>query len=73
MTLHLFARFVVDLSKKNAFDALGAFDGTVGLGHKKLINLMRIRNALEMGSRQGDNPASERQVHASFPGIAASR
>jgi hypothetical protein len=59
-----FARCIV--AKKHAFEASGVFDGMVGLGHKEPINLMQVRNAFEIGSRHGDNPAS-------FPGIVASR
>jgi coatomer subunit delta len=48
------------VAKKHAFEVLGVFDGMVGMGHKEPINLMQVRNVLEMGSRHSDNPASER-------------
>jgi hypothetical protein len=48
------------IAKKRAFEVLCVFDGMVGMGHKEPINLMQVRNVLEMGSRHSDNPASER-------------
>jgi hypothetical protein len=48
------------VAKKQAFDVLGVSDGMVGMGHKEPIDLMHVRNMLEMGTRHGDNPASER-------------
>jgi coatomer subunit delta len=47
-------------AKKHPSEALGVFDRMVSMGHKEPINLMQVRNVLEMGSRHSDNPASER-------------
>lgn len=59
-TLHLFARVVSDLCRsaeereilKNAFELLGAFDEIVSLGYREQINLMQVRNVLEMESHE---------------------
>ena len=59
-TLHLFARVVSDLCRsaeereilKNSFELLGAFDEIVSLGYREQINLMQVRNVLEMESHE---------------------
>ena len=59
-TLHLFARVVSDLCRsaeereilRNAFELLGAFDEIVSLGFREQINLMQVRNVLEMESHE---------------------
>ena len=59
-TLHLFARVVSDLCRsaeqreilKNAFELLGAFDEIVSLGYREQVNLMQVRNVLEMESHE---------------------
>lgn len=59
-TLHLFARVVSDLCRsadereisKCAFELLGAFDEIVSLGYKENVNLMQVRNVLEMESHE---------------------
>ena len=59
-TLHLFARVVSDLCRtaeereilKNAFELLGAFDEIVSLGYREQINLMQVKNVLEMESHE---------------------
>jgi hypothetical protein len=59
-TLHLFARVVSDVSKsaeereilKHAFELLGAFDEMVNLGYREQMNLMQVRNVLEMESHE---------------------
>ncbi|KAH8119762.1 hypothetical protein DFH11DRAFT_5704 [Phellopilus nigrolimitatus] len=59
-TLHLFARVVSDMCRsaeereilKNAFELLGAFDEIVSLGYREQINLMQVRNVLEMESHE---------------------
>lgn len=59
-TLHLFARVVGDMCRsmdqreilKNAFDLLEAFDEIVSLGYREPLNLMQVRNVLEMESHE---------------------
>ena len=59
-TLHLFARVVSDLCRsaeqreilKNAFELLSAFDEIVSLGYREQVNLMQVRNVLEMESHE---------------------
>lgn len=59
-TLHLCARVVSDLCRsadereilKNAFELLGAFDEVVSLGYREPVNLMQVRNVLEMESHE---------------------
>ncbi|KAI0936893.1 hypothetical protein AcW1_001014 [Taiwanofungus camphoratus] len=59
-TLHLFARVVSDMCRsaeqreilKNAFELLGAFDEIVSLGYREQVNLMQVRNVLEMESHE---------------------
>ena len=59
-TLHLFARVVSDLCRsceereilRNAFELLGAFDEIVSLGYREQINLMQVKNVLEMESHE---------------------
>jgi hypothetical protein len=59
-TLHLFARVVSDMCRtadereilKNAFELLGAFDEVVSLGYREQVNLMQVRNVLEMESHE---------------------
>ena len=59
-TLHLFARVVSDMCRsaeereilRNAFELLGAFDEIVSLGFREQINLMQVRNVLEMESHE---------------------
>ncbi|KAI0094166.1 hypothetical protein BDY19DRAFT_1061213 [Irpex rosettiformis] len=60
-TLHLFARVVSDMCRasadqreiqKNAFDILEAFDEIVSLGYRESVNLMQVRNILEMESHE---------------------
>ncbi|EJF67306.1 hypothetical protein DICSQDRAFT_76923 [Dichomitus squalens LYAD-421 SS1] len=59
-TLHLFARVVSDMCRsaeqreilKNAFELLSAFDEIVSLGYREQVNLMQVRNVLEMESHE---------------------
>ncbi|KAH8094738.1 hypothetical protein BXZ70DRAFT_992132 [Cristinia sonorae] len=59
-TLHLFARVVSDMCRsadqreisKNAFELLEAFDEIVSLGYREQVNLMQVRNNLEMESHE---------------------
>ncbi|KAJ3004364.1 hypothetical protein NUW54_g4849 [Trametes sanguinea] len=59
-TLHLFARVVSDLCRsaeqreilKNEFELLSAFDEIVSLGYREPVNLMQVRNVLEMESHE---------------------
>ncbi|KZT08764.1 uncharacterized protein LAESUDRAFT_53433 [Laetiporus sulphureus 93-53] len=59
-TLHLFARVVSDMCRsaeqreilKNAFELLGAFDEIVSLGYREQVNLVQVRNILEMESHE---------------------
>ncbi|KAI0778833.1 hypothetical protein BD413DRAFT_685354 [Trametes elegans] len=59
-TLHLFARVVSDMCRsaeqrdivKNGFELLGAFDEIVSLGYREQVNLMQVRNVLEMESHE---------------------
>lgn len=59
-TLHLFARVVSDMCRsaeqreisKNAFEILQAFDEIVSLGYRESVNLMQVRNILEMESHE---------------------
>ncbi|EIW64456.1 coatomer subunit delta [Trametes versicolor FP-101664 SS1] len=59
-TLHLFARVVSDLCRsaeqreivKNEFELLFAFDEIVSLGYREPVNLMQVRNVLEMESHE---------------------
>ena len=59
-TLHLFARVVSDLCRsaeqreilKNSLELLGAFDEIVSLGYREQVNLMQVRNVLEMESHE---------------------
>lgn len=59
-TLHLFARVVSDMCKSadereilsKAFEILGAFDEVVSMGYRENVNLMQVRNVLEMESHE---------------------
>jgi hypothetical protein len=59
-TLHLFARVVSDICKsaeereilKHAFELLGAFDEMVNMGYREQMNLLQVRNVLEMESHE---------------------
>ncbi len=59
-TLHLFARVVSDMCRsadekeidRKAFEILGAFDEIVSLGYREQVNLMQVRNVLEMESHE---------------------
>lgn len=59
-TLHLFARVVSDMCKsveereiqRQSFELLGAFDEIVSLGYREHVNLMQVRNVLEMESHE---------------------
>jgi hypothetical protein len=59
-TLHLFARVVSELCRsaeereisRHAFELLGAFDEIVSMGLKENINLMQVKNVLEMESHE---------------------
>ena len=59
-TLHLFSRVVSDMCRsaeereilKKAFELLSAFDEIVSLGYREQINLMQVRNVLEMESHE---------------------
>jgi coatomer subunit delta len=59
-TLHLFARVVSDMCRsadqreisKNAFDILEAFDEIVSMGYRESVNIMQVRNILEMESHE---------------------
>lgn len=59
-TLHLFARVVSDMCRsadqreitRNAFALLSAFDEIVSLGYREQVNLMQVRNVLEMESHE---------------------
>ncbi|KAG6873064.1 hypothetical protein C0995_003370 [Termitomyces sp. Mi166 len=59
-TLHLFARVVSDLCRtadereilNNSFELLGAFDEIVSMGYRENVNLIQVRNVLEMESHE---------------------
>ncbi|KAL0952161.1 hypothetical protein HGRIS_008777 [Hohenbuehelia grisea] len=59
-TLHLFARVVSDMCRsadereilKNAFELLGAFDEIVSYGYREQVNLIQVKNVLEMESHE---------------------
>lgn len=59
-TLHLFARVVSDMCRsadqreisRNQFEILEAFDEIVSLGYRESVNLMQVRNILEMESHE---------------------
>lgn len=59
-TLHLFARVVSDMCRtaeqreilKNAFDILEAFDEIISVGYRESVNMMQVRNILEMESHE---------------------
>ncbi|KAI0687978.1 hypothetical protein BC835DRAFT_1374726 [Cytidiella melzeri] len=60
-TLHLFARVVSDMCRatadqreisRNAFEILEAFDEIVSLGYRESVNLVQVRNVLEMESHE---------------------
>ncbi|KAL0064799.1 coatomer subunit delta [Marasmius tenuissimus] len=59
-TIHLFARVVSDLCRtadereilEKAFEILGAFDEVVSLGYREQVNIMQVRNVLEMESHE---------------------
>ena len=59
-TLHLFARVASDMCRsaeqreilKNAFEILEAFDEIISLGYRESVNLMQVRNNLEMESHE---------------------
>jgi hypothetical protein len=59
-TLHLFARVVADMCRsadqreiiRNAFEILEAFDEIVSLGYRESVNLMQVRNIMEMESHE---------------------
>ncbi|KLO20115.1 hypothetical protein SCHPADRAFT_863921 [Schizopora paradoxa] len=59
-TLHLFARIVSDICRtveereilKHTFDLLSAVDEIVSLGYREPLNLMQVRNVLEMDSHE---------------------
>ncbi len=60
-TLHLFARVVSDMCRgaidereisRNAFELLSAFDEIVSFGYREQVNLMQVKNVLEMESHE---------------------
>ncbi len=59
-TLHLFARVVSDMCRsaeqreilKNSFEILEAFDEIVSMGYRESVNLIQVRNILEMESHE---------------------
>jgi coatomer subunit delta len=60
-TLHLFVRVVSDMCRssadqreisKNSFEILEAFDEIVSLGYRESVNMMQVRNVLEMESHE---------------------
>ncbi|KZS93375.1 hypothetical protein SISNIDRAFT_80111 [Sistotremastrum niveocremeum HHB9708] len=59
-TLQIFARVVSDMCRsaeareiyRHAFDLLGAFDEIISLGYREQVNLMQVRNILEMESHE---------------------
>lgn len=59
-TIHLLARVVSDQCRsaeqkeisKKAFELLGAFDEIVSLGYREPMNMMQVRNVLEMESHE---------------------
>jgi hypothetical protein len=59
-TIHLLARVVSDQCRsaeqkeisKKAFELLGAFDEIVSLGYREPVNMMQVRNVLEMESHE---------------------
>lgn len=59
-TLHLFARVVSDMCRsadqreivKNSFDILEAFDEIISMGYREAVNMMQVRNNLEMESHE---------------------
>lgn len=59
-TLHLFARIVSDMCRSaaereilaKAFEIVGAFDEVISMGYRENVNLMQVRNVLEMESHE---------------------
>lgn len=59
-TLHLVSRVVSDLTHtpgeqdilRNSFEIIGAFDEIISLGYREQVNLMQVRNVLEMESHE---------------------
>ena len=59
-TLHLVTRVVSDQCRnadekeisRNAYELLNAFDEVISLGYRENINLMQVRNVLEMESHE---------------------
>jgi hypothetical protein len=59
-TLHLVTRVVSDVARsadereilRNSFDILGAFDEVISLGYREQVNLVQVRNVLEMESHE---------------------
>jgi len=59
-TLHLVSRVVSDLAHspgeqeilRNSFEIIGAFDEIISLGYREQVNLMQVRNVLEMESHE---------------------
>lgn len=59
-TIHLLARVVSDQCRsaeqkeisKKSFELLGAFDEIVTLGYREPVNMMQVRNVLEMESHE---------------------
>ncbi|KAF9509992.1 hypothetical protein BS47DRAFT_1377504 [Hydnum rufescens UP504] len=59
-TLHLVTRVVSDICRnagekeilRHAFELLGAFDEIISLGYREQVNLLQVRNVLEMESHE---------------------
>lgn len=59
-TLHLVTRVVSDLTHspdereilRNSYEIIGAFDEIISLGYRETVNLMQVRNVLEMESHE---------------------
>lgn len=59
-TLHLVTRVVSDVVRsadereilRNSFEILGAFDEVISLGYREQVNLVQVRNVLEMESHE---------------------
>lgn len=73
-TLHLFARVVSDTCRstdereilRHAFELLGAFDEVISLGYREHVNLIQIRNVLEMESHEEKIQDIISRVRASY-------
>lgn len=74
-TLHLASRVVSDLTHapteqeilRYAFEIIGAFDEIISLGYREQVNLMQVRNVLEMESHEEKIQEIIARVRTSIP------